>query len=57
MSNNEDYMQAHGKVTRVAVVDENGIVYESYNAVNVVTAVQDQGRTLKVFLGKGRELK
>ena len=55
MSDSGDYLMAHEKVTRVEVIDETGRVYVRYGATNVVTALQDNGRTLKVFLNVEEE--
>jgi hypothetical protein len=38
------------KVTRVEVIDESGRAYTCYNAENVVMQLQDDGRTLKLFV-------
>lgn len=37
-------------VNRVEVIDENGRSYVKYNANNVQIQIQDDGRTMKVFL-------
>lgn len=37
------------KVTRVEVIDGYGRAYTSYNADAVHIAIQDDGKTLKVF--------
>lgn len=40
------------KVTRVEVIDDlTGRAYSNYNASNVIVQLQDDGRTLKVFIG------
>lgn len=39
-------------VNRVEVIDENGRSYVKYNANNVQIQIQDDGRTMKVFLRK-----
>lgn len=38
------------KVTRVEVIDSNGRIYTQYDAKDVWISVQDDERTLKVFL-------
>lgn len=38
-------------ISRVTLVDERGRVYERYN-LSVVADVQDDGRTLKLFVDK-----
>lgn len=38
------------KVTRVEVIDSSGRVYTQYDAKDVSISVQDDERTLKVFL-------
>lgn len=38
------------KVTRVEVIDSSGRVYMQYDAKDVYISVQDNERTLKVFL-------
>lgn len=48
-----DHLMAHEEVTRVEVTDERGRVYLCYGAKNVVTSVQDNRKTLKVFLNVG----
>lgn len=41
------------KITRVEVIDENGRSYVNWSEDNVVEcSVQDEGRTLKVFVNK-----
>lgn len=37
-------------VTRVEVIDENGRAWTTYNASNVLISMQDNDRTLKIFL-------
>lgn len=39
------------KITRVEVIDETGRVYSKWNC-SVELHIQDQDRTLKVFVGK-----
>ena len=38
------------KTTRVEVIDETGRVYTNYSCKEVVIDIQDEGRTVKVFL-------
>ena len=41
------------KVNRVEVIDDtNGRAYANYDAYNVIVQLQDNGRTLKVFIGR-----
>lgn len=40
-------------VTRVEVIDGTGRAYVNMNATEVVTALQDGGKTLKIFLREG----
>lgn len=46
----DEYMLAHEKVTRVELIDNSGREYVKYGVGDVITALQDQGRTLKLFL-------
>ena len=46
----EDYLMAHEAVTRVELIEDSGRAYVKYGATDVVTSIQDQGRTLKIFL-------
>jgi hypothetical protein len=39
-------------VDRVEVIDPSGRAYVNMDAVDVVTALQDRGRTLKIFVGE-----
>ena len=39
------------KVNRVEVIDENGRSYVKYNVTKTEFSPQDEGRTLKIFLG------
>lgn len=44
------------KVTRVEVIDEHGRSYVNWNSNNKVTlSLQDNGKTLKVFIDKKTE--
>ncbi|WNL50775.1 hypothetical protein RPALISO_188 [Ruegeria phage RpAliso] len=45
-----DVIERHSKVTRVEVIDENGRSYTNYGATNVQVSLQDDERTLKVFI-------
>ena len=46
------------KITRVEVIDENGRSYVNWSEDNVVEcSVQDEGRTLKVFVNKKPKVK
>ena len=40
--------------TRVEVVDESGRVYTNYKCKDVKTSLQDEDRTLKVFISSDR---
>lgn len=48
-----DYMLAHERVDRVEVIDSDGRAYVKYGVGDVVTNLQDDGRTLKLFLRGG----
>jgi len=49
---NADVIEAE-KVTRVEVIDENGRSYVNWNKDNkVLVQLQDDGRTLKIFISK-----
>lgn len=48
-----DYMLAHEQVNRVEVIDNNGRAYVKYGVGDVITHLQDDGRTLKLFLRGG----
>lgn len=45
-----DYMLAHEQVTRVELIENSGRAYVKYGVGDVITALQDNGRTLKLFL-------
>jgi hypothetical protein len=45
-----DYMLAHEQVSRVEVIEDIGRAYVKYGVGDVITAIQDDGRTLKLFL-------
>lgn len=40
------------KITRFEVIDEKGRVYSNWDLATVEPSVQDQGRTLKMFIIK-----
>ena len=44
-------MKDYSKVTRVEVIDETGRKFVKWN-VNVVADLQDDGRTLKLFISE-----
>lgn len=46
----EEAVKAYPKVTRVEVIDSTGRAYTTWEATNVTTILQDDERTLKVFL-------
>jgi len=46
----QDVVLFDNKVNRVEVVDNTGRVYTKYNVENVYCQLQDDGKTLKVFL-------
>lgn len=47
----EDFIQTLGNITRVEVIERGvGRYYTDYNAKSVAVSVQDQGRTLKIFV-------
>lgn len=48
MANKPDF----SKVTRVEVIDSNGRAYVAYD-VDTTVMLQDDGRTLKVFVERG----
>ena len=45
------------KITRISVITEEGLEFEKYNAFEngVVLSIQDDGRTLKIFPGRGKK--
>lgn len=45
-----DYMLAHEQVSRVELIEGTGRAYVKYGVGDVITALQDNGRTLKLFL-------
>jgi hypothetical protein len=46
----DEYMLAHEKVTRVELITGVDRAYVKYGVGDVITALQDGGRTLKLFL-------
>lgn len=42
-------------VTRVEVIDDNGRSYSEWDVHSVEASVQDDGKTLKIFLKKNKE--
>ncbi len=46
----KDYLDDYPKVTRVEVIDSNWRAYTNYSCENVKISMQDNGRTIKVFL-------
>lgn len=50
LSNGQDGLFTFPGVTRVELIDDTGRAYTTYNAHEVMVSVQDNGRTLKVFL-------
>jgi hypothetical protein len=48
-----DYMLAHERVNRVELIDNSGRAYVKYGVGDVITHLQDDGRTLKLFLRGG----
>lgn len=46
----DNYLQAHEQVTRVELIENSGRAYVKYGVADVITALQDDGRTLKLFL-------
>lgn len=43
------------KVTRVEVISEKGRILVRWNLKNVETQIQDEGRTLKIFIEGDKE--
>lgn len=46
----EDSFAEFIRITRVEVIDAEGRGYTNHNAKDVAVSIQDEGRTLKVFL-------
>ncbi len=55
LSNDWFLQQKFPEVTRVEVIDSNGRAYVKYKVSNVSISVQDNERTLKVFLKNENE--
>jgi len=47
---NGDFLKNYPDVTRFEIIDDNGRVYTNYDVSNVQVSLQDDGKTLKVFL-------
>ena len=47
---NGDYIKSYPLINRVEVIGKNGREFVQYDCSNVQVSVQDEGRTLKVFL-------
>lgn len=47
---NGDFLKNYPDVTRVEVIDQISRVYINYECSNVQVSIQDDGKTLKVFL-------
>ena len=47
---NLDTIESLDNVTRVEVIDDHGRSYVHYNADTVEYSLQDDGRTLKIFI-------
>ena len=45
-----DYLENYPEVTRVEVITDDGREFVRYDCNNVQVSLQDDGRTLKVFL-------
>lgn len=50
---NLDTVELLENVNRVEVIDEHGRSYVHYNAGKVEYSIQDNGRTLKIFIESG----
>ena len=46
----KDFLDDYPKVTRVEVIDSNWRAYTNNSCENVKISMQDNGRTIKVFL-------
>ena len=46
----KDQIAEMPKISRVEVIDQEGRAYVNMDAKHVSVSIQDQGRTLKVFL-------
>ena len=47
---NGDFLKNYPEVTRVEVVTDNGREFVQHDCTNVQVSLQDDGRTIKVFL-------
>jgi hypothetical protein len=47
---NGDFLKNYPDVTRFEIIDDNGRVYTNYDVSNAQVSLQDDGKTLKVFL-------
>ena len=47
---NGDFLKPYPEVTRVEVVTDNGREFVQHDCTNVQVSLQDDGRTIKVFL-------
>ena len=50
-----DNIDSYLKVTRVEVIEPGKRAYVQYDAKNVQVSLQDDGRTLKIFVEKDTE--
>ena len=55
ITNNQDVVMFSGQVDRVEVVDNTGRAYTKYNVENVYCQLQDDGKTLKMFVSYAEE--
>jgi hypothetical protein len=46
----DDWMMERPEVTRVELIENSGRAYVKYGVSEVATSLQDEGRTLKLFL-------
>ena len=46
----KDQIAEMPKISRVEVIDQEGRAYVNMEAKHVAVSIQDQGRTLKIFL-------
>ena len=51
---NGDFLKNYSNVTRVEVITSEGREFVRYDCSNVQVSLQDEGRTLKVFLKQGQ---
>lgn len=45
-----DHIMPFPEITRVEVIDSTGRAYTQYNVKEVQMSIQDDGRTMKIFL-------